>query len=177
MKEPKNLIFKCIAGSHLYGLNTPSSDTDIRGIYMDDPDDVLNISGRQNTEVSDDKQDEKYYSLGKFLKLASECNPNIIELLFVPDDAVLFRSPVYDELVNHRDWFMSKRAKHTFLGYAHAQIQKARGLNKKGNMVDSMVCMNGVRFAWSVLNSSKEILDRAFFGRRLIPCGFCAADI
>jgi predicted nucleotidyltransferase len=72
MNEPKNLIMKCVAGSHLYGLNTPSSDMDTRGIYLEDIDDVLNINGRQNGECADDKQDEKYYSLGKFLKLASE---------------------------------------------------------------------------------------------------------
>ena len=145
MNEPKNLILKCVAGSHLYGLNTPSSDMDTRGIYLESIDDVLNINGRQNGECADDKQDEKYYSLGKFLKLASECNPNIIELLYLPEDAILYKSPVYDELVKHRDWFMSKRAMHTFKGYAYAQIQRAKGLNKKGNSVSKYVNEDGIR--------------------------------
>ena len=145
MQEPKNLILKCIGGSHLYGLNTPSSDMDIRGIYMDDINDVLNISGRQNNEIADDRQDVKYYSLGKFLKLASECNPNIIELLYLPEDAILYKSPVYEYLIEHREWFMSKRAMHTFKGYAYAQIQKAKGLNKKGNSVSKYVNEDGIR--------------------------------
>lgn len=145
MNEPKNLILKCVAGSHLYGLNTPSSDMDVRGIYLEDIDDVLNINGRQNGECADDKQDEKYYSLGKFLKLASECNPNIIELLWLPEDAILHKSPIYDELIKHRDWFMSKRAMHTFKGYAYVQIQRAKNLNKKGNSVSKYVNEDGIR--------------------------------
>lgn len=145
MNEPKNLILKCVAGSHLYGLNTPSSDMDTRGIYLEDIDDVLNINGRQNGECADDKQDEKYYSLGKFLKLASECNPNIIELLYLPEEAILYKSPIYDELVKHREWFMSKRAMHTFKGYAYAQIQRAKGLNKKGNSVSKYLNEEGIR--------------------------------
>ena len=145
MNEPDNLILKCVAGSHLYGLNTPSSDMDTRGIYMESIGDVLNINGRQNGEVADDRQDEKYYSLGKFLKLASECNPNIIELLWLPEDAILFKSQIYEELTEHRDWFMSKRARHTFMGYAYAQIQRAKGLNKKGNSVSKYVNEDGIR--------------------------------
>ena len=144
MNEPNNLILRSIAGSHLYGLNTAASDMDIRGIYMDRMEDMLDIAGRQNQEMADDTQDEKYYSLGKFLKLASECNPNIIELLWLPEDAILKKSPVYDELVSHRDWFLSKRARHTFSGYAYAQIQRAKGLNKKGNSVSRYVDDEGV---------------------------------
>lgn len=162
MEEPKNLILKCVAGSHLYGLNTPSSDMDIRGIYLDDIADALNVVGRQNTESSDDKQDEKYYSLGKFLKLASECNPNIIELLYLPEDAVLYRLPIYDELIKHRDWFMSKRAMHTFKGYAYAQIQRAKGLNKKGNSVSKYINDTGVKIL-------RMFLNQPFSGKTRMP--------
>lgn len=144
MDIPKNMILRCVAGSHLYGLNTPSSDMDERGIYLESLEDMLNINGRQNSEVADDKQDIKYYSLGKFLKLAAECNPNIIELLYLPEDAILFKSPLYDELVEHREWFLSKRAAHTFKGYAYSQIQRAKGLNKKGNSIPRYVNEKGI---------------------------------
>lgn len=177
MNEPNNLILRSIAGSHLYGLNTAASDMDIRGIYMDRMEDMLDIAGRQNQEMADDTQDEKYYSLGKFLKLASECNPNIIELLWLPDDAILKKSPVYDELVSHRDWFLSKRARHTFSGYAYAQIQRAKGLNKKGNSVSKYVNDDGVLAARMLLSQpadgttmampsdiNRQVLERAYGG-------------
>jgi len=154
------MILECVAGSHLYGLNTPSSDFDKRGIYLEDVRDVLNINGRQNGEISDDKQDIKYYSLGKFVKLASECNPNIIELLWVPKKAILYKSPLYDELVSHRDWFMSKRALYTFKGYAYAQIQRAKGLNKKGNSVSKYVNEDGIRMLRMLLNQPSNLSTR-----------------
>lgn len=144
MDIPKNTILRCVAGSHLYGLNTPSSDLDERGVYLESLEDALNINGRQNTELADDKQNIKYYSLGKFLKLAAECNPNIIELLYLPEDAILFKSPLYDELVEHREWFLSKKAAHTFKGYAYSQIQRAKGLNKKGNSIPKYVNEKGI---------------------------------
>ena len=177
MNEPNNLILRSIAGSHLYGLNTAASDMDIRGIYMDRMEDILDIAGRQHQEMSDDTQDEKYYSLGKFLKLASECNPNIIELLWLPEDAILKKSPVYDELVSHRDWFMSKRARHTFSGYAYAQIQRAKGLNKKGNSVSKYVSDDGILAARMLLSQpadgttmampseiNRQVLERTYGG-------------
>ena len=178
MSEPKGMILKCVAGSHLYGLNTPSSDMDMRGIFMESAEDVLNVEGRQNGEVADERQDEKYYSLGKFLKLASECNPNIVEMLYLPGDAVLFKTPLYDDLVSNRGWFMSKRARHTFSGYAYAQIQRAKGLSKKGNEVSRRVDEDGLRFAWSVVHSSPEIRRRAFDGPLCsVPDDFGTEDV
>lgn len=153
MKEPENIIIKAVAGSHLYGLNTPTSDLDTRGIYLDSVDDVLNINGRQCGEMADDKQDIKFYSLGKFLKLASECNPSIMELLYLPEDAIIVKSPIYDELISHRDWFLSKKAFHTYSGYAYAQIKRAKGLNKKGNSVGKYVKEDGIQWArWALRN-------------------------
>ena len=162
MEEPKNLILKCVGGSHLYGLNTPSSDMDIRGIYLESVEDALDVNGRQNGERSDEKQDEKYYSLGKFLKLAAECNPNIIEMLFLPDEAILYKSPIYDRLIEHRNWFMSKRARHTFGGYAYSQIQRAKGLNKKGNSVSNYVNEEGIKVA-------RMLLSQPFNGQTRMP--------
>ena len=152
LEKSGRLILKSVAGSHLYGLNTPSSDHDVRGIYMDSFDDLFDITGRKNQEVSDDGQDIKFYSLYKFLGLALGCNPNIIELLWLPEDAIIEKSPLYDELVAHRDWFMSKKAMHTFKGYAYSQIQRAKGLNKKGNSISKYVNENGIRIARMLLS-------------------------
>ena len=151
LEESNQIILKCVSGSHLYGLNTPSSDVDIRGIFLNEPQDILDVSGEKNQEISDDKQDTKYYSLRKFLKLAMDCNPNIIELLFVPNECILQKSPLYDELISHRDWFMSKKARHTFMGYAYAQIKKAKGIGKKGNDISKRVNEDGIKLLRQLL--------------------------
>ena len=34
IKEQKLLLFECISGSKAYGLDTPESDTDIKGVFV-----------------------------------------------------------------------------------------------------------------------------------------------
>ena len=172
------LLMSCVAGSRLYGLDTPSSDMDIRGIYMDRVEDLLNVCGKMDSEQSDERGDTKYYGLHKFLKLASECNPNMVELLAVPASRLMFCSPSYSYLSSHIGWFMSTRAMRTFSGYAYAQIQKSKGANRKANQVARRVDRDGLRFAWSVIHSSDEIRKRAF-GHVLcrIPAGFGPDDV
>ena len=157
LEQSDKIILKSMAGSHLYGLNTPASDVDIRGIFMDDSDDVLDITGRKNQEISDEKQDVKYFGLGKFLGLAVNCNPNIIELLFLPPDAVLQKSPVYDLLVENRGLFISKRARHTFTGYAYSQIKKAQSENKIPNLEEKYFNEDGIKVARMCLSMGKEL--------------------
>jgi predicted nucleotidyltransferase len=67
--------------------------------------------------------DEELQELRKFLKLASESNPNIIEFLYVERN-IAFESPVWKKIRANRHLFLSKRARHTFSGYAHAQLKR-----------------------------------------------------
>jgi predicted nucleotidyltransferase len=80
--------------------------------------------------VSDEKGDVVFYTLCRFLELASTANPNIIELLFIPDDCVLTKTSLMDKLLDQRELFITKRAYESHIGYAQAQIKKARGRNK-----------------------------------------------
>ena len=34
LKASGHIIFECISGSRAYGLDTPTSDTDIRGVFI-----------------------------------------------------------------------------------------------------------------------------------------------
>jgi hypothetical protein len=129
LKSSGRVIFEAVAGSQAYGTSTPTSDVDIRGIF------VMPRTGRMSLflrceEVNGQKQDEKYFELAKFVKLASECNPNIIELLWTPADCIRVFSDAMRTLWDNRGLFVSSRAFHTFSGYAYAQIKKARGQNK-----------------------------------------------
>lgn len=122
-------IFECLAGSRSYGTNTPTSDTDTRGIFIAPPEFILGCM--YNVEqVLDDKQDTQIYELAKFTRLAKDCNPNIIELLFTDPENVLFCDPVYKHYINNRHLFLSKKAKFTFSGYAIAQLKRIKGHNK-----------------------------------------------
>jgi uncharacterized protein len=121
------LVFEAITGSKAYGLDTHTSDTDIRGVYVV-PKNIL-YSLEYPEQVSNESNDIVYYELRRFIELLCRNNPNIMELLAVPDHCVLYRHKVID-LVD-TGLFLSKLCEKTFANYAFSQIKKAYGLEKK----------------------------------------------
>jgi hypothetical protein len=127
LKKGNHIIFECISGSHSYGLNTPTSDIDIKGIFVLPKE--MYFTWEYIPQINDETNDTVYYELGRFIELLSKNNPNIMEMLAVPKDKILVQHPLF-ELLKTED-FLSKKCKDTFAGYAMTQIRKARGLNKK----------------------------------------------
>jgi predicted nucleotidyltransferase len=117
-------IFTCKSGSHAYGLNTATSDEDFRGIFIGLPDNLLGLFPVEHCEYGGDYM---VYELKKFISLAKDCNPNIIELLFMDESDVLFSTPYWEALRQNRELFLTRKAKWTFTGYATAQLKKIRG--------------------------------------------------
>ena len=127
VKQNGWLVFEAIVGSRAYGLNTPTSDTDIRGVFIL-PKHLfygLEYTGQVNNETND----IVYYELKRFMELLSKNNPNIIEMLSIPDNCVLFKDKLMDEI--KVEMFLSKLCEKTFANYAYTQIKKAYGLEKK----------------------------------------------
>jgi len=127
IKEKGLLLFECISGSKAYGLNTPTSDTDLKGVYYLPKAQFYGLD--YIPQISNETSDEVYYELGRFVELLVKNNPNILELLATPEDCVLYRHPIMEKLPI--DLFLSKLCKETFAGYAVTQIKKARGYKKK----------------------------------------------
>jgi hypothetical protein len=125
----ENLIFECMAGSHAYGTSTPTSDVDKRGICIAPPDIALScVKGFDQYEDPD--SDRVIYELKKFVKLAADNNPNIIELLFTGEENILYCHPAFARIRQNAHLFLSKKAKFTFSGYAMAQLKRIKGHNK-----------------------------------------------
>ena len=118
-------IFVVRHGSHAYGLAREGSDVDHKGVAV--PPLALLYDYRNDFEqVETHEPDVVIYDVRKFLRLASECNPNIIELLWAhPEDRVVW-TPSADLLVAHRKLFLSRKARQTFAGYALAQLKRIR---------------------------------------------------
>jgi len=130
MKEDISIIFKTIIGSHAHGTNIEGSDVDIKGIYIQSPESILDHGYREQYEVN---PDEVYYELRRVVELCCTSNPTMLEIIFSPEDCILEKHPVMDILLNIKDQFLSKSCKYSFGGYAKSQISKASGLQKKMN--------------------------------------------
>ena len=120
-------LFETVAGSHAYGTAIDGSDEDRRGVFIATPGLLTGLDSIE--QVSDERSDQVYYELGRFMDLCLKNNPNTLELLGMPDDCVRLRHPVLERL--EPSLFLSKLCEKTFGEYAMGQIRKARGLNKK----------------------------------------------
>lgn len=127
IKDRGLLLFECISGSKAYGLDTPQSDTDLKGVFYLPKDQFFGLD--YIPQVSNETNDEVYYELGRFVELLCKNNPNLLELLASPEECILYKRPLMNRL--HIDMFLSKLCKDTFAGYALTQIRKARGYKKK----------------------------------------------
>lgn len=117
-----NIILLGLGGSHAYGTSTPTSDLDIRGVATHSPEDILTRKGFD--QVVNEATDTTIYSLEKIVNLLSNCNPNTIEILGLEPWQYLYVSDIGQALIDHRQMFLSKRAVHSFGGYATAQLRR-----------------------------------------------------
>lgn len=127
LKSQNLILFEVISGSKSFGLDTPKSDTDIKGVYYLPLREFYGL--HYIPQVSNETNDEVYYELGRFVELLLKNNPNILEILATPENCVLYKHPIMERL--QVEGFLSKLCKDSFAGYAVTQIKKARGLNKK----------------------------------------------
>lgn len=127
VRRPDVLLFETVAGSHAYGTQLEGSDRDLRGVFVA----TAGLLGGLDLveQVTDERNDQVYYEIGRFTELLLRNNPNALELIAMPDDCVRFRHPLFDKFTP--SLFLSKLCGKTFGEYAMGQIRKARGLNKK----------------------------------------------
>ena len=119
-------------GSHMYHLNTETSDEDFGGVFFCPKKMLLGLRGRYEEQVSDSKSDVVFYEFGRWLELLLKSNPTVLEGLFAPKDCIVGEvHPAVRKILDNRELFLSKECFKTFYGYAVSQISKARGLNKK----------------------------------------------
>lgn len=107
------VLVKMIHGSHLYGLNTPSSDKDYKSVFVPSlesmflhgPNQNQNIStklGSDSKNTSDDVDTEDF-SLGQFIKHLCSGEMLAVDMLHSRKEHWLFYTPHWEYLVKIRD--------------------------------------------------------------------------
>lgn len=165
----RRILCRFRVGSHLYGLNRPESDEDYMGVFMPTAQDLLGLhpvnevdnstkSSSKNQRNTSDDIDDKMYSLPKFLHLALQNNPNIVEIFFATKENTLTMSPEFQSLIDNVDKIISQKVFHTFTGYAFSQKKKLTVKSERyGSLVESVHDMEN-KFSVEELNDTKRAI-------------------
>ena len=170
------LIFKVLVGSHAYGTDIATSDTDYKGVYRQSFDELLGFGYREQIDVS---KDETYYEARRFLQLLQVGNPTMLELLYTPADCVLVKEPAFELILQQRERFLTKKCLQSFGGYALAQIRKAKGLDKKMNWEKARVTRKTpLDFVYAYENGKTLPVEKWLNqkGLQQAQCGLVALD-
>lgn len=129
----ENVILTCLVGSQAYGIATADSDSDHMGVYVESRVNVMGLFPHDQVvqQGSELAEDQVFYSLRKWAKLASRGNPTVLELLYAPvTDAV---RTGYD-LRDHSHLFISRAAAGVYLDYAKQQRERLDGVRGQKNI-------------------------------------------
>lgn len=134
--------FLVLSGSRSYGFSSPTSDWDYRGVAIPPLETYIGLAPKFEQIVDGEggkhvwkhfptglvqpEADMQVMELTKFCRLAAQCNPSVIEILFSDDSAVLRAFPITRPLLEKRDMFLSKQAKARFCGYALSQLNRIK---------------------------------------------------
>lgn len=148
-----NTHYLVIMGSHAYGTETPESDYDIYG-WCIPPKNILfpwlnnlvygfdnfpNFEQWQEQHIIDSSSkkelDFSIYGITRYFYLCGNCNPNMINSLFVPQNCLISCSPIAQIVRENRQLFLCKKAWHTFKGYSFSQLHKMNDKNPEGKRV------------------------------------------
>ena len=120
-----HVVYRATAGSHAYGLSTPTSDRDARAVYV--PPTAWHWSLQKPPEQVEsirDGVDSVTFEVEKFVRLALKGNPTALEILYSPLFEVL--GPAGEALRALRPAFLSNAAPAAYHGFAQAQAALVR---------------------------------------------------
>src|SRR5258708_12520899 len=134
---PEGLISLCWRGSVAHGMYVPKSDPDsiddrdVMGVYIAPIEHYLGFGRQDVYEKWEGEWDCVFYELRKFIGLLLNCNPNVLSLLWLKDNGIIYESPLGRLLRENRELFVTKKAYHSFSGYAHDQFKKMISFNQE----------------------------------------------
>ena len=146
---PANMMYETLMGSVAYGVSGDTSDRDVYGFAIPPRDHLFpHLAGEiagfgtprprfenfQVHHVCDPdalagkgcEYDFSIYSIPRYFTLCLECNPNMIDSLFTPQDCVLHLTRVGGMVRERRHLFLHKGVWTRFKSYAYSQLHKLR---------------------------------------------------
>lgn len=137
-------------GSKLHGTQTPSSDTDYKGIFIPDWKDILKPriidvidegtgnSSEKNKATDIDKQ---YYALHKFFDMLAVGDMNAYEMMFAPSLLDTYHR-AWEDIVNNRHKLLSRECKGSI---AYSRRQASLYGNKATRLAEVTCIVNALK--------------------------------
>lgn len=123
------ICLDCIAGSKAYGLDTPTSDDDFKGVFLAPL--PLVLAGQAPSLVQDEKHDRQYTELETFCRELELNNSGALELLaWVGGEQELFCAPWLKNFLG-RYQFLSRKCYYTYLANARRQLKRIAATHDK----------------------------------------------
>jgi hypothetical protein len=145
-----NKVIEMKFGSHVYGTNTPSSDTDIKGIFIPSIKDILLCKAPKNIQhtTKEDSSakntvldtDTEYFALHNFIEQLLAGQTFALDMLFTPIEHWMSSdaNDTWYNIVENKNQFLHKNIK-PFFGYARQQAAKYGVKGSRVNAVKSML--------------------------------------
>ena len=118
----QNIIYLTLSGSRGYGTNNENSDTDLRGVLIEDRKYLFGLKTFEQFE--DLPTDTVIYGLKKYVRLCADANPNALELLGTNEDCIVLMSDKGKLLRDNASLFLSQKVIGSFGNYATAQLRR-----------------------------------------------------
>ncbi len=124
------LILLTYRGSISHGTYRPSTDPnsiddkDLMGVFIPPIEDAFGFGRKKLPDKMYKEWDVVHYAFKKLVSLLYKANPNVLSLLWCEEKHVIFSSTHGDVLRAHRDLFATKKAYHSFCGYARSQLKR-----------------------------------------------------
>jgi len=122
LEHPDYLV---IAGSKLYGTDTPESDHDLRGLVVPPFEYLIGLSRFDQRVIR--KPDTVIYSIGRTFELLIKGDPLLYEILFAPKPNIAECTNVGKILRHNRKLFASEQFARRIMGYAQSEWRKVTG--------------------------------------------------
>lgn len=119
-------VAQIIAGSRLFGMEGPNSDTDIKSIHLPSLRDCILGRPQDTISTKGGKTESESFSLSRFLQLASNGEDLAMQILHAPKDKRLVDSGVYEQLRLTRHRFYTRQMS--------GSLKFARSMAAKYNM-------------------------------------------
>jgi predicted nucleotidyltransferase len=115
------VVYRVLVGSRAFGLSVESSDEDRRGVFLPPADWQWSLTKPpEQVEWFAPGMEEVDWEIEKFVRLALQANPTILETLWTP--VVLFADETGEELRRIRNCFLSRYLYRTYSGYVLSQF-------------------------------------------------------